>query len=271
MAGRAAGLPARVVLGYQGGELNGLGGYYIVRQTDAHAWTEVWLEDEGWTRVDGVAAVAPERVALGVDGLGSGGVTAAAAALRARWTRPLALLWDAVDTRWEAWIIGYGPELQRSLLESLGFTDLRRAERSAVLLGLAFSLAGFVRASREAERNRAISAFLEDVLAATAQEGHAPDVDVAAVLADARRLFGAEHATVAAALSNLGLQLKNAGELEQAESLYRESLRSARKLWGEEHPNVGITLSRLGSLQQAKGDVKQAEQAFRGEQASPER
>src|SRR5688572_27070026 len=134
---RAAGLPARVVLGYQGGELNGLGGYYIVRQTDAHAWTEVWLEDEGWIRVDGVAAVAPERVALGFDGLGSGGVTAAAAALRARWSRPIALLWDAVNTRWETWIIGYGPELQRSLLESLGFEGLRRAQRSAVLLGLA--------------------------------------------------------------------------------------------------------------------------------------
>jgi len=134
---RAAGLPARVVLGYQGGELNALGGYYIVRQTDAHAWTEVWLEDEGWTRVDGVAAVAPERVALGYDGLGSGGVTAAAAALRARWSRPIALLWDAVNTRWQAWIIGYGPELQRSLLESLGFANLRRMQRSAVLLGLA--------------------------------------------------------------------------------------------------------------------------------------
>ena len=134
---RAAGLPARVVLGYQGGELNALGGYYIIRQTDAHAWTEVWLEDEGWIRVDGVAAVAPERVALGYDGFGSGGVTAAAAALRARWSRPIALLWDAVNTRWQAWIIGYGPELQRSLLESLGFTSLRRAQRSAVLLGLA--------------------------------------------------------------------------------------------------------------------------------------
>jgi transglutaminase-like putative cysteine protease len=134
---RAAGLPARVVIGYQGGELNGLGGYYIVRQTDAHAWTEVWLEDEGWIRVDGVAAVAPERVALGFDGAGSGGVTAAAAALRARWSRPIALFLDAVNTRWQTWIIGYGPELQRSLLESLGFRDLRRAERSAVLLGLA--------------------------------------------------------------------------------------------------------------------------------------
>jgi transglutaminase-like putative cysteine protease len=133
---RAAGLPARVVLGYQGGELNTLGGYYIVRQTDAHAWTEVWLEGQGWIRVDGVATVAPERVALGYDGLGSGGMTAAAAALRARWSRPLALLWDAVNTRWQAWIVGYGPELQRSLLESLGFENLRRAQRSAVLLGL---------------------------------------------------------------------------------------------------------------------------------------
>ena len=134
---RAAGLPARVVMGYQGGELNALGGYYIVRQTDAHAWTEVWLEDQGWIRVDGVAAVAPERVAFGYDGFGSGGVTAAAAALRARWSRPVALLWDAVNTRWQAWIVGYGPELQRSLLETLGFTSLRRAQRSAVLLGLA--------------------------------------------------------------------------------------------------------------------------------------
>jgi protein-glutamine gamma-glutamyltransferase len=134
---RAAGLPARVVLGYQGGELNGLGGYYIIRQTDAHAWTEVWLEDEGWVRVDGVAAVAPERVALGLDGLRSGGAAAAAAALRASWSRQLALVWDAVNTSWEKWIVGYGPDLQRSLLESLGFEGLRRMERSAVLLGLA--------------------------------------------------------------------------------------------------------------------------------------
>jgi transglutaminase-like putative cysteine protease len=134
---RAAGLPARVVLGYQGGELNGLGGYYIIRQTDAHAWTEVWLEDEGWVRVDGVAAVAPERVALGLGGLRSGGVTAAAAALRASWSRPLALVWDAINTWWVKWIVGYGPDLQRSLLESLGFEGLRRMERSALLLGLA--------------------------------------------------------------------------------------------------------------------------------------
>jgi transglutaminase-like putative cysteine protease len=134
---RAAGLPARVVMGYQGGELNSLGGYYIVRQSDAHAWTEVWLEDEGWVRVDGVAAVAPERVALGSRGFGGTGRTIVAAALRARWLRDAALFWDAVNTRWQAWVIGYGPELQRLLLERLGFDNLRRAQRSAVLLGLA--------------------------------------------------------------------------------------------------------------------------------------
>ena len=134
---RAAGLPARVVTGYQGGEFNALGSYYIVRQSDAHAWTEVWLEDEGWVRVDGVAAVAPERVALGFDRFGSGGATAVAAALRSGWGRQVALFWDAIETGWQSWIIGYGPDLQRVLLESLGFEGLRRMQRSAVLLGLA--------------------------------------------------------------------------------------------------------------------------------------
>jgi transglutaminase-like putative cysteine protease len=137
---RAAGLPARVVMGYQGGEFNGLGGYYIIRQSDAHAWTEVWLENDGWVRVDGVAAVAPERVALGIDGLGGSASTAAIAALRAGWGRQAGLLWDAIDTRWQAWVIGYGPEVQRALLESLGFENLRRTQRWTVLMGLAVAV-----------------------------------------------------------------------------------------------------------------------------------
>ncbi|RTK99023.1 MAG: transglutaminase domain-containing protein, partial [Neisseriaceae bacterium] len=59
---RAAGVPARVVTGYMGGELNPVGGYLIVRQSDAHAWAEVWLGNAGWQRVDPTAAVAPARV-----------------------------------------------------------------------------------------------------------------------------------------------------------------------------------------------------------------
>ena len=133
---RAAGVPARVVMGYQGGELNAVGGYYIVRQSDAHAWTEAWLEDEGWVRVDGVAAVAPERVALGF-GRSSAGAAATVGGLRLGLGRQAALLWDALNAGWQAWVIGYGPELQRTLLESLGFDNLRRLQRAALLLGLA--------------------------------------------------------------------------------------------------------------------------------------
>ena len=63
---RAAGVPARVVTGYQGGEFNPLGGYLLVRQSDAHAWSEIWLDDRGWVRVDPTAAVAPERIERGL-------------------------------------------------------------------------------------------------------------------------------------------------------------------------------------------------------------
>ena len=63
---RAAGIPTRVVTGYQGGEVNVLANYLIVRQAEAHAWTEVWLRDEGWVRVDPTAAVSPMRVESGI-------------------------------------------------------------------------------------------------------------------------------------------------------------------------------------------------------------
>src|SRR5690606_2255296 len=67
MLARAAGIPARVVTGYQGGEYNPLGDYLIVRQSDAHAWSEVWIDAKGWVRVDPTAAVAPERIESGID------------------------------------------------------------------------------------------------------------------------------------------------------------------------------------------------------------
>src|SRR5690606_10098556 len=134
---RAAGLPARVVTGYQGGEYNAIGGYYIVRQSDAHAWTEVWLEDEGWVRIDPIAVVAPERLDGTEASLGSGREGVAAIA---RWSllRNVALLWDAANTHWDRWVLGYGPELQRSLLDLLGFaTDERWSRRWPLLLALA--------------------------------------------------------------------------------------------------------------------------------------
>jgi protein-glutamine gamma-glutamyltransferase len=64
MLARAAGVPARVVTGYQGGEFNPISGRLVVRQSEAHAWSEVWLEGRGWTRVDPTGAVAPDRIEL---------------------------------------------------------------------------------------------------------------------------------------------------------------------------------------------------------------
>jgi transglutaminase-like putative cysteine protease len=121
---RSAGIPTRVVLGYQGGEINPMGGHLIVRQSDAHAWTEVWLERYGWYRVDPTAAVAPERIEYGtrgatLDGIGqSWGFSAPSALLQ-----HLTMTWDALNAKWNEWVLGYGPDTQISFMEWLGMDD----------------------------------------------------------------------------------------------------------------------------------------------------
>ena len=121
---RSVGIPTRIVLGYQGGEVNPLGGHLVVRQSDAHAWTEVWLEDDGWVRVDPTAAVAPERVEIGTsdaafDGIGENwGFTAPP-----RWVYQVTMAWDAINARWNEWILGYGPETQKSFMRWLGMLE----------------------------------------------------------------------------------------------------------------------------------------------------
>jgi transglutaminase-like putative cysteine protease len=137
---RAAGLPARIVTGYQGGELNTVGDYYIIRQSDAHAWTEVWLEDRGWVRVDPTAAVAPQRIALGSSRNAlSGALVPGTLIGRLAWVRDALLVWDAANTYWTQWVVGYGPALQRDLLQALGFDASRWSRRWPVLLGLAMA------------------------------------------------------------------------------------------------------------------------------------
>lgn len=114
---RAAGVPARVVGGYLGGERNPFGDYLIVRQSDAHAWVEVWAEDRGWMRVDPTALVAPGRITQGLSGaLPEGEWSSGGLAL----FNKLRLGWDAVSLGWEAWFTGYSHMEQRALLERLG-------------------------------------------------------------------------------------------------------------------------------------------------------
>ncbi len=124
---RAAGIPARVVTGYQGGTRNQYGDYYLVRQSDAHAWSEVWLADSGWTRVDPTAAVAPQRIVRGI-GAALEGSDNLPGYLdpNSRGYHLRALLearWDWVNAEWNRWVLGYGPDLQQELLARLGLVD----------------------------------------------------------------------------------------------------------------------------------------------------
>jgi transglutaminase-like putative cysteine protease len=126
---RAAGIPARIVTGYQGGELNNLGDYLIIRQSNAHAWAEVWLDKQGWVRVDPTAAIPRSRVETSND------------ATRFQTTTPnpdqgtdypllrkaywkLRLTWDAIDHSWTQWVLGFDREKQRELLRKLGLNNL---------------------------------------------------------------------------------------------------------------------------------------------------
>ena len=132
---RAAGIPARVVTGYQGGEINPVGNYMIVRQADAHAWTEVWFPDEGWVRVDPTAAVAPQRVESGI-----------AAAIPETdplpllvrgdlvWLRQLRLTWDSLANTWNQWVLGYNPERQRRLLSHASIDDATWRNLAVILI-----------------------------------------------------------------------------------------------------------------------------------------
>ena len=121
---RAAGLPARVVTGYQGGEQNPLTEDYVVRQSDAHAWAEVWMEGRGWVRVDPTAWVAPDRIELGLaDALPEG--EASPFSLRGGdLLTQIQIRWDAINSTWDEFILGYGPETQTALLNWLGFEDI---------------------------------------------------------------------------------------------------------------------------------------------------
>ncbi len=124
---RAAGIPARVVTGYQGGEYNTMGDYMVVRQRDAHAWAEVYLGERGWVRVDPTAAVAPERVSLGFADASPRGAPRTAFArdgISGRfWTQMNDAL-DAVTYGWNQWVLGYSTQQQHSLFDTLGFQDI---------------------------------------------------------------------------------------------------------------------------------------------------
>ena len=112
---RAAGIPSRVVTGYQGGTMNPQGGYLIVRQSDAHAWAEA-LIDGAWHRFDPTAAVSPSRIELGLGGaMPAGEPVPFLARLDGTWIRTIRLGWDAFNHDWRRNVVGFNYDRQRSL------------------------------------------------------------------------------------------------------------------------------------------------------------
>lgn len=132
---RAAGIPARIVTGYQGGEINPVDGYLEVRQLDAHAWAEIWISGEGWHRFDPTAAIAPNRVEQNL---------AAAVPADDRlpllmrgdypWLRDLRYRLDAMVNGWNQWVLGYDTKRQKDLLQYLGMRSSDWQSMGAMLM-----------------------------------------------------------------------------------------------------------------------------------------
>ena len=127
---RMAGIPARVVTGYQGGFYNNLGAYVLVRQSDAHAWSEVWVRGSGWIRIDPTAAVAPERVEQGaVESLAQRRFI-----LDFQWVRSARNTFDLFQRGWNNWVVNFGSDRQSRLFSIFGWDFVGPAKLVALMV-----------------------------------------------------------------------------------------------------------------------------------------
>jgi len=140
---RAADVPSRIVIGYQGGTMNPLDDYMIVRQSDAHAWAEVWL-DNHWTRVDPTAAVSSDRVERGVQFSGLEGDRLPLLLVSgSSFIKNAGFLYDSFQNSWNQWVIGFNQKKQNDLLKYLGFNKAT-SSNLILLLVSCLSIAGFI-------------------------------------------------------------------------------------------------------------------------------
>ena len=130
---RLAGIPARVVVGYLGGEYNDLGGFFLVHQADTHAWCEVWLAGNGWTRIDPTTAVAPDRASQDLSSflagrvasgeLATGGSAFVTQLARLALVNQIRSIWEALNYQWDTRVMGFDADVQDVLLTALGLTS----------------------------------------------------------------------------------------------------------------------------------------------------
>ena len=138
VAMRAAGVPARIVTGYQGAHRNPVDGYWTVRQSDAHAWAEIWQAGQGWIRVDPTAAVSPWRVQAPKRLAPAGNaVTQLLVTVKPNVWASARALWDAINNQWNQGVLNFGPNHQFNVLRQMGFSSPGWEELGYVMAGLA--------------------------------------------------------------------------------------------------------------------------------------
>ena len=134
---RALDVPARIVTGYQGGEINNVDGFWVVRQSDAHAWTEVWVAGQGWVRVDPTASIAPSRIGA-FERLQAprGAIAGVLVDISPDLAEKLRQGWEALNNSWNQWVLNYTQSKQLDLLKNLGFESPSWEDLSYLLIGI---------------------------------------------------------------------------------------------------------------------------------------
>ena len=139
---RGAGFPARIVTGYQGSDQEPVDGYHIVRQSSAHAWAEYWQNGRGWLRADPTAAVAPDRIGRSSRlEVKPGLVAGAFAAMNPQLFNDLRSAWEAVNNRWNQWVLNYTRGQQLDVLKNIGFSSPGWEDLALLLIGALSALA----------------------------------------------------------------------------------------------------------------------------------
>lgn len=232
---RASGVPARLVTGYYGGDRNDIGEFLVVRQSNAHAWTEVYLQGEGWVRIDPTAVIPPERVENGARAAGSDGTGQAESRAQESWINRgwqlAAQGWDALNHHWNVWVMGYDSSQQRELLERLGLGGLGWGGLVALLagsLGLGMAVAALFILRRHRKRDplgRAWQRFGQKLAqVGTARLLHEGPRDFGRRAAERHPGFRAQIDTIVNLYERLryGPEPDNAGDLEKLEHAVRK-------------------------------------------------
>ena len=218
---RAAGIPARIVAGYQGGEVNPVNNTVVVRQLDAHAWAEVWLEGQGWVRIDPTAAVSPDRIRLGLEAVLGNTVSFLADSplsplhfRNVQWFNQLRLRYEALTYAWQHFVLSYNSEKQYDFLKRwLGEVNAQRLV--TILIGSACLVLlpvfwGLLRSTRPKKRPAETRAYLNfckklESIGIERGQGEAP-TDFAKRVAELKPNFAMQVADITEDYVNLSYQ-----------------------------------------------------------------